>query len=358
METFGGAERVLGEVAQAFPDAAVVAILGRASVARRMGIDDRFDSLLPARDRLLRHYRLLTPVLPALVDRLRLPEADVLLSSSYAFAHRLRTVNHAPSVCICHSPLRFAWTMTGSYRGAWASNGALRPAFGAFAAAMRLSDRRASRRVDRYLTHSQYVARQLARFYGVRAEVIRPPVDTELFRPDPARVGDYYLFCGRLVEPYKRPGMVIEAFRRLGWPLVIVGDGPERERLMAAAPPNVEFAGAVRDEELVALMQGSAAAIFPSRDDLGLIPLEVMACGRPVLAFAEGGALETIRAGVTGEFFTEQTVAALEAAVRAFDPAGYDSEVIRRHAEGWEKQRFRARLREIVAEVGAPAPGR
>lgn len=355
METYGGAERVTQEMAHAFPGAPVVSILGRPAVARRMGIEERHTSVLPPRGRLLESYRLLTPLFPALVDRVRLPAADVLLSSSYAFAHRFRTQNGAPQVCYCHSPLRFAWSMTTGYRERHARGPVARRAFDAFAAAMRNSDRRSAERVDTYLTQSPFTADQIRRFYGREAQIIGAPIDCDLFRPSAAPADDYYLLCGRLVEPYKRVGITIEAFRRLGERLVIAGDGPAMPELRAAAPPNVEFLGHLDDLELVDVMQRCKAAIFPSRDDFGLIPLEVMACGRPVLAYGEGGARHTIVAGVTGEFFGAQSPEAIVEAVGAFDPGAYDPDAIRGHALQWDRPRFRQRLVDAVGAVAARA---
>ena len=320
METYGGAERVTAEMAIAFPEAPVVALLGRRSVAARMGVADRFESILPARPRLLSHYRELAPVLGAIADANRLPECDVVLSSSYAFAHRLRSANDAPRVCYCHSPLRFAWSMTESYREQRAGNPLSGRAFELMAAAMRSSDRRSAQPIREYLTQSPFTAEQIERFYDKRASVIGCPVDTSLFRPVEDPAGDYFLFCGRLIEPYKQVGITIEAFRRLGTRLVVAGDGPDRERLEATAPANVEFRGRLGDDELVPLMAGCRALVFPSRDDFGLIPVEVMSCGRPVLAYAGGGSLYTSLPGVTGELFETQTADAIEAAVRAFDP--------------------------------------
>src|SRR5665811_797808 len=166
METYGGAERVTAEMARAFPEAPVVALLGRAEVAARMGVEDRFRSILPARPSLLRHYRLLTQVLGTLADRRRLPSAEVVLSSSYAFAHRLRSANDAPRVCYCHSPLRFAWSMTESYREQRAGNPVTRRAFELLAAALRRSDRRSGLPLREYLTQSPFTAEQIERFYG------------------------------------------------------------------------------------------------------------------------------------------------------------------------------------------------
>lgn len=348
METYGGAERVTAEMALVFPDAPVVAILGRREVAARMKVEDRFRSILPPRPLLLRDYRYLTPVLGALTDRVRLPEADVVLSSSYAFAHRLRSRNDAPRVCYCHSPLRFAWSMTERYREELAKGGVRGRAFDALAAMMRRSDRRSAQPIHEYLTQSPFTAEQIERFYGREAAVIGAPVDCRLFHPTESPPEDYYLFCGRVIEPYKQLGIVIEAFRRLGSRLVVAGDGPDRERLAASAPPNVEFVGHVGDDVLVPLMQRCQALIFPSRDDFGLLPVEVMACGRPVIAYGGGGSLYTSVPGVTGELFAEQAAAVVEAAVRDFDPGAYDPKRIREHALQWDGARFRERLEEHV----------
>lgn len=349
MEIYGGAERVTAEMALAFPQAPVVAILGRGEVAARMGVADRFRSILPPRPLLLRQYRYLTPVLGAFCDRVRVEEADVVLSSSYAFAHRLRSRNDAPRVCYCHSPLRFAWSMTDDYREERAGNALSGRAFDLLAAAMRRSDRRSAQAIREYMTQSPFTADQIERFYGRRAEVIGAPIDCDLFHPSDSPPEDFYLLCGRVIEPYKQFGIVIEAFRRTGGRLVIAGDGPDRERLAASAPPNVEFLGHVADDVLVPLMQRCQALIFPSRDDFGLIPVEAMACGRPVLAYAGGGSLYTSLPGVTGELFSEQTSAAVEAALRGFDPGAYAPARIREHALRWDSRRFRERLVERVA---------
>lgn len=353
-ETYGGAERIVASMAHALPAASFWAILGRPSVAERMGVADRFNTVLPPRPALLRGYRALAPLYPSLVRHRRLPAADVLLTSSYAFAHGFATENDAPQVCYCYSPLRFAWSMTDAY-GRKLGGPLTRVALQALAAFLRSADRRAARRVTRYIAESHFVADQIRGAYGVEADVVWPPVDCARFTP-PAQDGhdDYFLFCGRLIEPYKRPFMAIEAFRSLPHRLVVAGDGPALPELRAVAPPNVEFVGHLDDADLVPLMQRCAAAVFPSRDDFGLIPVEVMACGRPVIAFAGGGALETVVAGKTGELFAEQTAPAMAAAISAFDPDAYVAGAIRTHAEQWDVPRFQAA---IVAAVTAAATG-
>ena len=353
METYGGAERIVREMARIFPDAPVYAVLGRASVAQRTGIDERFHALLRPRPVLLRHYRALAPAFPPYLHRVRLPPADVLLTSSYAFSHHLRTENDAPQLCYCYAPLRFAWSMSDDYRAHWAGGAVRDQAFDAMASWMRRADRRAAQRVERYAALSEYGARQVRDDYDRECEVLPPPVDTDLFVPTDDSPEDFFLFCGRLVEPYKQPTIAVEAFAHLNARLVVAGDGPELTRLRAMATPNVEFVGHLEDDDLIWHMQHCQATLFPSRDDFGLIPVEVAACGRPTLAYAGGGALETVEPGVTGEFFEHQTVDAIVDALRRFRPLDYDPAAMREHALRWSRDRFATRLRDLVAEVAA-----
>lgn len=351
-ETYGGAERVLAATAEVFPDAPVWAISGRQNVADRMGIGNRFHAVVPENETFLRHYRLLAPLYPAIVRHRLLPPAEVLLTSSYAFAHGFATRNAAPQVCYCYSPLRAIWSMTGDYANRLMSGPIRSLAFRTLVAAARRADRSASNRVTQYVSESHHVADQVRRAYGRDSLVIHPPVDCKLFRPsqEPGHDG-FYLFCGRLIEPYKRPGMVIDAFRSLPDRLVVANDGPAYRELKAQASSNVEFVGKVGEEELVSLMQRCAASIFPSLDDFGLIPVETMACGRPVIAFAGGGALETMVAGVTGEFFRDPTASALRSAIEDFDPDAYDTHAIRSHAEAWDLPRFQDAIRRVVTDT-------
>jgi glycosyltransferase involved in cell wall biosynthesis len=352
LESYGGAERITEVMAQAFPDAPVYTFMARADVARRMGIQGRCHTILPARDRLLRHYRLATPLLSLGAEAVSLPEADVVLSSSYAFAYHLHSRNRAPHVCFSHSPIRFAWTMTDHYRQRWTRGPATRLAFNAMAELVRRRDRRAAQKVTHFLAASPYTASQIERFYGRPATVVGAPVDGRRFLPAPrGPKGDYFLFCGRLVEPYKRVLATIEAFRHLPARLVIAGAGPAYADAKDRAGANVEFVGELDDAALVELMQHCRAAVFPSQDDFGLVALEVMACGRPVLAFDGGGAEYTIQPGVTGELFDDATPDGIATAVRAFSPGRYDPETIRRHALRWGAEPFRRRLLAAVSQV-------
>jgi glycosyltransferase involved in cell wall biosynthesis len=359
MELYGGAERVTEEIARTYPEAPVWTILGRQDVAERMGVGDRWRGVLPQNATLLRNYRRLAPAMPAIVARAKLPVADVLITSSYAFAHHFRTRNRAPQICYCHSPLRFAWTMTTEYRHEWAGAGLRGRAFDKMTENLRRADRAAAQRVHQFVTSSEYVAGQIREFYEREALVIGAPINTGTFVPVQRREppgGPFFLLCGRIIEPYKKMGIAVEAFRRMPHlRLVIAGDGPARQRLEEGAPENVEFLGHLSDLELVPLLQQCEALIFPSMDDLGLMPLEAMACGRPVLAFNGGGAQHTVVRGLTGAFFDEQSVDAIVDVVRDFDVEAYDPVRIREHLLYWDRQAFRQRLRDVVESAVAAA---
>jgi glycosyltransferase involved in cell wall biosynthesis len=352
-ETFGGAERVTAEIAATFPDAPVYAILGRRSVAARMGIEDRVFPLLPERSRLLQRYRWLAPAYPKLVSTARLPAADVIFSSSYAYAHGFQTENCAPKICYHHGPFRHLWQQD-AYIESLPGGAAGRQAFAVYAAGARTADRRAAASISSFLTQSPFTAEMIEHAYHQRADIVPPPVDTDLFLPSGSPSNGYFLFVGRLVEAYKRPSIVVEAFARMpDLKLLIAGDGPARAQLQSQATENVHFLGNLNDHELVEAMQGCEAIVFPSADDFGLVPLEANACGRPVIALRAGGALHTVRPGISGEFMDEQTADGIVRAVRSFDRSKFNPEAMRNHALQWSAGSFRARIRAAVEQVAA-----
>ncbi|WP_320670756.1 glycosyltransferase [Patulibacter defluvii] len=359
-ETFGGAERVTAELLAAFPGSELHVIAGRQQVAEQIGAGDRWHPLLPARTRLLRHYRLGAPLYPLLARRWRLPEADLVVSSSYGYAHGAQAPNRPPHLCYCHSPLRHVWSDAHDYSTGPLARPGVRQAFAGYQRAIRALDRQAAAGVDRFLTQSAYTGDQLRRNFGIEPAIVPPPVDVDRFRPaDDGGHDGAFLFAGRLVEPYKRPGIVVEAFRRLPHlRLRIAGDGPARPALERDAPPNVTFLGALPTEAVAAEMRRAAAVVFPSVDDYGLIPVEAAASGRPVIAFDGGGARHTVVAGRTGVFFDTPDAEALVDAIAGFDPDAWDPATIRAHAEQWHPQAFRRAIRghadELLRASGRP----
>jgi glycosyltransferase involved in cell wall biosynthesis len=212
-------------------------------------------------------------------------------------------------------------------------------------------DRRTANRVDRYVAISHYVAGRIGRYYNRQADVVYPPVDTEFFQPD-GRVPERYLLIVSALVPYKRIDLAIDAARLAGLPLRIIGQGPDEDRLRAhAAGAPVDFLGHQMDAEVRALYQAASAVVLPGEEDFGLVPVEAQACGRPVVALARGGALETVRDGVTGVLVPESTPEAFAAAFQSLPGRWFNSDVIRRHAEGFGRARFVRQMQAMIADT-------
>ena len=358
-----GGERVLDELAGLFPGSHLYTLVHvpGATTARIESLPITASPLsrLPG---VARHYRALLPLLPWAVGRLRLRDYDLVLSTSHAFAKGVRPPPGATHVSYCFTPMRWVWDQRDAYLG----RGLRRALSWPLAAALRRWDRRTSRpdRVHRFLAISRTVAERIRAHWGRSARVIHPPVDAVRFAPSGRPPGDYYLLVGAFVA-YKREDVAVEAFRRLGRPLVVAGDGPGRAALAARAPANVRFLGRVPDAVLADLYAGCRALVYPQEEDFGLVPLEAQASGRPVVALARGGATETVvplgdPAGraPTGILFERQTAEALADAVARFEAAAgeFDPGAVRRHAEEFAAPRFRRELLEAVQEALAGGP--
>ncbi|HEY0785365.1 MAG TPA: glycosyltransferase, partial [Acidobacteriaceae bacterium] len=210
----------------------------------------------------------------------------------------------------------------------------------------------ASRQPDHFVANSSAVAARILRAYGRHAEIIHPPIDIDRFRPG-GETGDYYLVLARLVS-YKRIDLAVEACKRLGRKLLIIGDGSDRERLEEMAGPTIHFLGRVGDAEVEGYAARCRALIFPGEEDFGMAPVEVAAAGRPTIAFRGGGAVETIVDGTTGVFFDRQEPEDVVAAIERFEEKTWSSEAIRSHAEGFGVDAFQTRFRAFLERVGAP----
>jgi len=204
--------------------------------------------------------------------------------------------------------------------------------------------------VDAFAANSRFVAARIARYYRRTARVIPPPVDTDFFTPAELGPGRYDLVVSALA-PYKRLDLVLEAYRGSGWPLRIVGTGPEEKRLLERAPAEARFLGRVGDVELRELYRGCRAVVMASVEDFGIVPLEAMACGRPAVVFAEGGGAESVLDGETGVVFREATAAALRAAIDSLQVLRFNSDALRARSEAFRRPSFETRLRAFVEEV-------
>ena len=357
-----GGERCLEVFAELFPDADLYTLLhvpGSVSpVIESRRIVTSFIQRMPrARER----YRQYLPLFPAAVRAFDLRGYDLVLSSSHAVAKSVRAPAGALHVCYCFTPMRYVWDLYDDYCGARAGLAA-RLVMPPLAAWLRRWDRRTAAGVHHFVAISRFVADRIRRAYGRSAEVIHPPVDVSRFRLDDA-AGEFYLVVSALT-PYKRVDLAVEACNRLGRRLLVVGSGPEAPRLRTLAGPTVELLGWRDDAETAGLYARCRALLFPPREDFGIAPLEAMAAGRPVIAFGEGGARETVvppGEGVppTGLFFARQTVEDLSDAIRRFEASAgqFEPKALRRRAEAFDRALFRERVHAYLqarVESGIP----
>ncbi|HEY3045037.1 MAG TPA: glycosyltransferase [Vicinamibacterales bacterium] len=353
-----GGEKVLEVLCERYPDAELFTLLHvRGSVSpaiERLTIHTSALQRLPG----IRHYyRECLPLFPKLIEQFDLTRFDLVISTSHCVAKSALAAPNAVHICYCLTPMRYAWDQFDAYFGP-ARLG--RPASAVMRIVMaRLArwDQRTAGRANRYVAISHYVAGRIRRYYNREATVVYPPVDTEFFHPDSAVSGRQALVVSALV-PYKRLDLAIDACRIAGVPLKIVGDGPDRARLerRAQAEGNaghdgVEFLGRRSNDEVRELYRRAAVVILPGEEDFGIVPLEAQACGRPVVAYARGGALETVVSEETGLLVEEAAPAAFADAIRRAIDRPFDSAVIRRHAERFGRARFANQMEGLVRDT-------
>lgn len=356
LTNWAGSEQVLAALAEVFPDAPIFTMVADADLVRKhlpaRRVHTSFIQRFPKATRLYQWY---LPFMPLAVEQFDLREYDVVISSSHACAKGVLTRSDAVHICYCHTPIRYAWDMyqdylntTGRLQRWWA-----RPLMHY----LRLWDALAAQRVDRFVANSRAVAERIGKHYRQPADVVHPPVDTEYYTPGDS-VEDFYLVAGRLV-PYKRVDLAVEAFTRLGKPLVVIGDGPERRRLEALAGSSVRFLGYQPRDVLRDHFRRCRALIFPGEEDFGIVPVEVQACGRPVVAYGRGGALDSVQDGVTGILFPQQTAESLMRAIERAERTEWDSRQIVAWAARFSTRRFQERMRGLVeAQVTRKTIGR
>ena len=347
-----GGEKVLEAIAELFPHADIFTLLHRpgtvSAALERHRIHTSFLQRIPG---IHRRHRPFLPLFPAAIERFDLSGYDLVLSSSHCVAKGVRVPKGARHLSYIHAPMRYMWDLFDDYFGPGRAPWTVRVGAHLFRPPLRSWDRRSAQHVHRFVANSHHVARKIGRLYGRDAHVVHPPVDLERFSSrslEGTGRGGYFLWVGALA-PYKRVDLAIEAFRRAGMPLWIAGGGQEVASVSRSLPSNVRWLGSVSDDELVDLYRDARALVFPGEEDFGLTPLEAQAAGRPVIALARGGAMETLTPQ-TGIFFQPQTVDALLGAIRSFDrfEAGFDPAVARRNASRFDKASFQARYREQV----------
>jgi glycosyltransferase involved in cell wall biosynthesis len=346
-----GGEKVLDALYEVFPEADIYTLFyRRKKLSSRLAKARIRASFLQYFPGITAYYRWLLPLLPFVVGTLRLRGYDVVISSSHCVAKGCRAPREALHICYCHTPARYVWGFREDYFGRWPEWCRRLSHF--FLEAFKKWDLETNARVHHFIANSRNTARRIAEFYGREAAVIYPPCDSlkliEESAGDPAGA-DYYLVVSALV-PYKRVDLAVAAFNELALPLRVVGEGPEAEKLKRLAGTNVEFLGSLGEEALRRQYAGCRALIFPGEEDFGIVPVEAQACGRPVIAYSRGGALETVSGG-TGVFFSEQTPAALAGAVRRFETLPFHPAIIREHARQFDRAVFQSRMKDAVRSL-------
>lgn len=354
---YGGAERVLEQILHVLPQADLYSLLDFVPEEQRGFLGGRQvrTSMIQRLPLARRRYRMYLPLAPLAIEGFDLSDYDIAVSSSYVVAKGALTSAEQLHVSYVHSPVRYAWDLQETYLR---DGGYTRGLKGFMARAilhyLRLYDVTSATRPDLLVANSRFVARRIWNTYRRRATVIHPPVDVEAFTLCEDKPGPY-VTCARLV-PYKRVDLLVEAFGRMPRrELVVIGDGPDLERLQALATPNVRFLGRQPHDALAYYLRHARGFLFGALEDFGIAPVEAMACGTPVVAYGRGGTLETVEEGVTGVLFPTQTaeavcdaVARLEGTRAQFEPAR-----IRAHAEKFSATRFRAELGAFLAQAWA-----
>ncbi|MCJ7543842.1 MAG: glycosyltransferase [Phycisphaerae bacterium] len=358
-----GGERVLLAIGRMFPRADLFTLFqvpGQCGpiVEGRRVVSSWLDRLPGIR----RYYRYLLPVMPWAIQSLDLRGYDLILSNSHCVAKGVRRPRGAVHICYCHSPMRYVWSQVDAYRQAMGLTGL---ALHVFRDPLRRWDRRTAAGVDLFVANSVNVAQRISRSYSRRAVVIYPPVDTEFYSPAAVPREEFYLAVGAMA-PYKRLDQAVGAFARLpDRQLRVIGSGQMAAKLRRSAPPNVVFLGWQTEDVIRDHYRRCRALLYPGEEDFGIVPVEAMACGCPVIAYRGGGAVETVvdvkEAGGsrgTGLWYTPQTVEALVDAIGEFEKMGdlWDAGHIAQHAQQFSQARFCKELRRVIETVGGNRP--
>jgi glycosyltransferase involved in cell wall biosynthesis len=349
-----GADRVFLEMCDLWPEADVFTpVYDEDGTEGRLAGRNVHTSFLQRLRPRARTFRALLPLYPAAIESFDLFGYDLVVSSSSAWAHAVICDEATVHLCYCHNPFRYAWNERHRTL-AEQRDPVTRAALRGFFRRWREWDWIAAQRVDRYFTNSRVTQSRIASYFGRDSRVVHPPVAIERFRPGP--VGDHYLVLSELVS-HKRIDVAVSAFNRLGLPLVIAGDGPDRRRLRRMAGPNVRFAGRVSDPQAERMMSSCRALVVTGMEEFGIAAVEAQAAGRPVIARAAGGVLETVSAGETGCFW-DGGAAELAEAVAAFDTASVDPDRCVENARRFDAAVFRERFPREVMAAFQDVPGR
>lgn len=347
---YGGAERVLEAFQELYPYAPIYTLIHDQDSMHGHFIGSRIHtSFLQNFPFSKKRHRLFPPLMPIAIESFDFSQYDIVLSDSSSFAKGIITSPKTLHVCYMHTPMRYAWDDCQKYTEDFGLPGLIKKLVPFFMSPIRLWDRASAERVDRFISNSRFVANRIKKYYHKDSTVVHPPVNVSQFylATEPK---DYFLMVGRLIA-YKRHDIAIQAFNALGLPLKIIGRGPELERLKKIAGPTIEFLGRVPEEELPKYYAECRAFIFPQEEDFGIVAIEAMASGKPLIAYRGGDIVEHMEEGKMGEYFDEQTKESLIEAMKRFQEGEYEAEYIRAKALPFDKERFKATIKDYLEKA-------
>jgi glycosyltransferase involved in cell wall biosynthesis len=351
----GGSEKVVLQLLELFPDADIYTSVYNPEpwppAIRPDRVHPSFLNRLPGATRF---YPRLLPLMNTAFESFDLDGYDLVISSNHACAKNVITAPGTLHVCYCHTPMRYAWD-PGFFAGEQLGR-AERAVLPFLLSRLRRQDLIASARPDVYVANSRHVAARIQKYYRRDSHVIHPPVDVEPFLSSARRDDGYYLFLGRLV-PYKRADLAVAACARLDRPLKVVGGGRGEGGLLEEAGTRTEFLGQVDDNALVSLLAGARALLFPGEEDFGIVPVEALAAGVPVIAYGRGGARDSVEDGVTGVLYDDPDVRGLCGAIERFETISFDESELRRRAASFAPERFRAQMADLLMTVDTEVSG-
>jgi len=345
----GGAERVLFSLGKIFPNAPIYTLLYDEHKLGKYFNNTRINTSFLQRFPYIfrKRYRALLPFIPTAVETVDLSNFDLVISSCSAFCKGLILRAHTTHICYCHRPTGFLWDDTFTYRTRFNTIRKISFHF------LRLWDLSAADRVDYFIANSNFTLQRIKKFYRKDAKVIYPPVQLGTFYPQKNHLQKGYFLIVSQLAYYKRIDVAVEAFNKLRFPLIIIGEGRERRNLQRIANRNIKFLGFLEDEKIKEYCKNCIAFIFPGQDDFGIAPVEAMSFGKPVLAFRGGGALETILEGETGEFFDDLHPASLADGVRRIlkNLKNYNPFIIRKRAEEFSEEKFILNFKRFLSSI-------
>jgi len=348
---YGGAERVLEALCEIWPNAPIYTLIHDSDLVHgkfeNKTIRTSFLQSIPFSKK---HHRLFPPLMMLGVEQFNLDYYDVVLSDSSSFAKNVITNPGTLHITYCHTPMRYGWDDCQYYTQQFNFPRLIKKLVPPLMNYIRMWDYHGTNGVDHFVANSNFVASRIKKYYKRKATVINPPVNVELFScSKDGQLGDYYLMVGRMMR-YKRMDLVIRAFNKMKLPLKIVGRGVEMRNLRKIAGPTIEFMGRVSDKELKKIYSRTQAFIFPQEEDFGIVAIEALASGRPVIAYRAGDIVENIEDGKTGLFFDNQTVKEIIHAVKRFQNIKFDPHYIRSKAMRFEKEIFKKKIKDFVEE--------